>query len=118
MPYKDPERAKQYGKKHYLDNKLQYSGRTKQYRLILRDEINKFKEAAGCTDCKIMYPYYVLQFDHLDGHTKSATINNLIRSSTRAAVLAEIEKCEIVCANCHAARSFLQAGRRLDGELV
>lgn len=68
------------------------------------------QKARPCTDCGVQYPSYVMQFDHLEDHEKEAVISRL-RSSTASLerVIAEIAKCEVVCANCHAERTF---GRR------
>jgi NAD-dependent dihydropyrimidine dehydrogenase PreA subunit len=106
VPYKDPAKQKSAQRKFYENNKADYAGRSKNARLVLRDEINRIKEKLGCTDCRTEHPYYVLQFDHLEGSEKVAGIHELIRYSTRDAVIAEIAKCEVVCANCHATRTF------------
>lgn len=106
MPYKDPTKQKAAQRKHYDDNKTVFLERAKNQRIVLRDEINQLKEKLGCKDCGTPHPYYVLQFDHVEGSSKVAGINELIRSTTREAVLAEIAKCEVVCANCHATRTF------------
>jgi hypothetical protein len=58
-----------------------------------------------CADCGKQYPPYVMQFDHLDGSTKAFNLSQS-HGKPRAAVLEEIAKCEIVCANCHAARTY------------
>ena len=73
----------------------------------VKSAIREFKEASPCTDCKIFYPYYVMQYDHITDD-KIANIKE-IRSLPK--VLREIEKCELVCANCHATRTHT---RRLD----
>lgn len=58
-----------------------------------------------CADCGIKYPPYVMQFDHLDPQVKNFTIGS--GSSLRTErILEEISKCEVVCANCHAERTY------------
>lgn len=58
-----------------------------------------------CADCKQSFPHFVMDFDHARG-TK---VNNLSRMVNRALkwekVEAEIEKCDLVCSNCHRIRS-------------
>lgn len=68
-----------------------------------------------CADCGIQYPYYVMQFDHLDGDEKAFNIGQVGPTSGRPKLLAEIAKCEVVCANCHSERSYrrLQAREAL-----
>jgi hypothetical protein len=45
-----------------------------------------------------------MDFDHLDSNIKIDTIGNL-RSCSRKRILAEVAKCELVCANCHRTRT-------------
>jgi hypothetical protein len=47
-----------------------------------------------------------LEFDHLDGSNKSWNISDLLgRASSLDRVQREIDKCEVVCANCHRIRT-------------
>lgn len=67
--------------------------------------VNQIKEELGCVDCKINYPSYVLDFDHVSG-VKRANISVMVkRLIDFKEILAEIEKCEVVCANCHRIRT-------------
>ena len=68
-------------------------------------DIQYIKEANPCTDCKNYFPYYVMQFDHVRGR-KVMKVNRLVYVTGRKNVDAEIDKCELVCANCHAIRSY------------
>jgi hypothetical protein len=64
------------------------------------------KAGKPCTDCKRVYHPAAMQWDHLPGTEKVASIANLAKHGNREAVLAEIAKCELVCANCHAIRTW------------
>ena len=55
-----------------------------------------------CKDCGRSYPPYVMHFDHLKD--KSFEITRSI-GKKMSILLKEIDKCEIVCANCHAIRT-------------
>ena len=68
--------------------------------------IQKYKEAVGCVDCGQFFPHYVLEFDHLPGYEKLDSPGNLVRRYGWRTVKAEVEKCEVVCANCHKVRSY------------
>lgn len=68
-----------------------------------RAKFNALKDGP-CMDCGVSYPPYVMQWDHRDPSQKEFTIG----STTRVAwdkVLAEVAKCDLVCANCHAIRT-------------
>lgn len=59
-----------------------------------------------CVDCGIKYPYYVMDFDHVRGEKKFnlSIAGNLIPNIKK--VIEEIEKCDVVCSNCHRIRTF------------
>jgi len=81
-------------------------GAQKRYRNKKRSEVQDIKDKTPCFDCGIQYPYYVMQFDHLPEFEKKFNIAKQINSATRKQLFAEMEKCEVVCANCHAERSW------------
>ena len=63
------------------------------------------KLAQGCADCGYNINAYALQFDHINGDKKK-NVSDLIRSDYGwATILQEMNKCEVVCANCHAIRT-------------
>ncbi len=57
-----------------------------------------------CTDCDIKYPPYIMQFDHLISTEKRQDVSDMDGYSIEL-ILKEIQKCELVCANCHAERT-------------
>ena len=46
-----------------------------------------------------------MDFDHSDGSTKLKNIADCVDWSEKK-ILAEAEKCDVVCANCHRIRTF------------
>lgn len=108
MPYKDIADRRAASRRHYAANREAVIARAKDHnirnRLLLREFIRQAKDVP-CTDCSVRYPYYVMQFDHLNG--KTFTIGMLSNRSL-SAVEAEIAKCEVVCANCHAERTHVR----------
>lgn len=81
--------------------------RTKQQRFKINQVVSQYKEDAGCADCHGKYPYFVLQFDHKDPAQKTFNISRW-RDHTGDIdkIMQEIEKCDVVCANCHAFRTY------------
>lgn len=70
------------------------------------ESVRKAKDKP-CMDCNIKYGYWVMQFDHRPGTYKFMGINTLIRNSYPLdTILDEIAKCDVVCANCHAGRTY------------
>ena len=91
-------------RKHYQSNKEKYADRVRKKRYLVRSKVKEIKESNPCSDCKIQYPFYVMQFDHID--EKNFEISTGVTQHSLKKVLAEISLCEIVCANCHASRSY------------
>jgi hypothetical protein len=51
-----------------------------------------------------------MDFDHRDGSSKLGNIASLVKRWSWKRLLAEIEKCDIICANCHRIRTAQRAG--------
>src|SRR6266498_46480 len=68
------------------------------------------KDNKPCTDCKIVYPYYIMQWDHIGPKTWNKRYRAVVHMGlSREATLKELENCELVCANCHAKRTWERA---------
>lgn len=75
-------------------------------RISIRDVVAKLKEAVPCSDCGQHFPYYVMDFDHRHGKAKTQVVSALVaQGCALKTVMAEIAKCDIVCANCHRKRT-------------
>ena len=74
---------------------------------ILQRMVKDIKANTPCVDCGVLYPPYVMDFDHRDPSTKIDKVSRLASQTTsRERLLAEIEKCDLVCANCHRERTY------------
>ena len=74
------------------------------------DIINKAK-SKPCECCGKQYEWFNMQFDHVDSHAKAANISQL-KSAKVSRLLAEISKCNVICALCHRKKSLSE---QLDG---
>lgn len=65
----------------------------------------KASKAFPCTDCRVEYPSYVMDYDHRDPSTKNF---ELAQPGGRSLDLVkqEIAKCDLVCSNCHSIRTW------------
>ena len=88
---------------HYLNNKQAHLEKAYERRAYLRQLINEAK-SKPCADCGMTYPFYVMDFDHRED--KNFAISQAWRARSWSEVLAEIEKCDVVCANCHRERTY------------
>lgn len=77
-----------------------------KYRKQKQSLIDKLKDVK-CADCGNKFPPCAMDFDHISG-TKDTTIAGAVsRSWSKNRILKEVEKCEVVCANCHRIRTFI-----------
>lgn len=67
------------------------------------------KMGVPCADCGGTFPIYVMHWDHLPPFEKADDISSMVANRTREAVLEELKKCELVCANCHVLRTVARA---------
>jgi hypothetical protein len=91
-------------KKHYDNNKEYYLQKNRAAQLRKVKFIQELKSSTPCTDCGKRYPYWVMDFDHLDGSSKDFNVSKMSTYGW-ARIQQEIDKCEIVCSNCHRERT-------------
>jgi hypothetical protein len=63
-------------------------------------------KAQPCADCGGRFHPVAMQFDHRPGERKEFDLGFGVRRYSRKRLLIEIEKCDLVCANCHAVRTY------------
>lgn len=112
MPYKDINKKREQHKKYmrevwYPKNKSKHI----RYQTEIKKRINAFtvelKRKSKCFDCGFLGSKYpnVLDFDHIRGLKKFNVSEFKRHTNSLRRVQEEIEKCEIVCANCHRIRT-------------
>lgn len=67
------------------------------------------RKAVPCADCGQRFPAACMDFDHKNPADKTAAVSMLSGRRWRTTV-AEMDKCDVVCANCHRVRSAIQRG--------
>lgn len=80
--------------------------RQRDRRNKIRKYLQELKEITPCIDCGINYPYYVMDFDHRPEDGKDFNIASFSKHHTFEDVRKEVNKCDIVCANCHRGRTW------------
>lgn len=99
----------EYARQHYKRNKDRYAEVARKNKSRQKTEKQSFvygiKESNACADCNRFHPYYVMQFDHL--FDKENNVSALVSSNySLNAILSEIQKCDLVCTNCHKHRTY------------
>ena len=69
----------------------------------------EYLETHPCVDCGESDPC-TLDFDHVRGDKKFCVSKRVNTASKWETILAEIEKCEVRCANCHRRKTAKEQG--------
>lgn len=103
---------RQYNREYHDKHRDYFRAKRKAAALAKRRLINDLK-SKPCVDCDVKFSPWVMQFDHRDPSLKSFNLGNA-ESRTLAQIHAEAGKCDVVCANCHAERTYLRRPKRVD----
>jgi len=98
-------RGRQSGQRNSMCNRCLYVKYTRPETERKYQEIHEYQLSKGCVDCGYKKHSAALEFDHMPGTKKVFNIGEKIGSYSRDIIWAEIQKCEVVCANCHAIRT-------------
>ena len=96
------ECKKEYDKKWYRNNTRRrklLNERAKERRIRNNKFIREYKLLKGCEMCGYNKTYYALEFHHKDKNKEH--IISQMRTHSIETIKKEIEKCMVVCANCH-----------------
>lgn len=99
------------GRGYYHQNKerqLPLAKNRKQKYIKERKELLRRIKNKPCIDCGKIYPPWVMDFDHRDAKLKIGSVSYLTFRKLLAfdKIKQEIEKCDLVCANCHRQRTY------------
>lgn len=98
------EHYKKYGDKY----RMRAIKRNKILRENLRRKMLAYLKNKSCVKCGID-DIRVLEFDHIYPETKTLDIARAITNTVKwEAILKEIHKCQILCANCHKIKTAKQ----------
>lgn len=102
-----------YRHAHYLANKPDYIRRAiaqvRARRENNRREVLIYLNTHPCVDCGTTN-VLVLEFDHRDPDDKLAEVAKLMVNRRWPRVLAEIDKCDVRCVNCHRRKTAREFG--------
>jgi hypothetical protein len=117
MPYKDKEKQRAYQReaqrrykerhpekvkereKKRVRNREKQSETLRNHRQKKKEWLNSLK-GSTCSRCELEWPSFVLEFHHVDPSQKDFILAKCY-SRSKERILCEIEKCVVLCANCH-----------------
>lgn len=96
---------KKYYKLHYIKNKSKYKANAKRSKKKFQDEFRVYKRTLSCCICDENHPA-CLQFHHVNPEDKTYEVSFLLSNGNSGKIWKEIEKCVVMCANCHAKKHY------------
>lgn len=112
MPYKDPVKQREAIRKSVSKWKRNnpeaakaQSRRGSAARHTKRKALLAQIKDVPCMDCGQRFPPYVMDFDHRNPELKVDAVAKMACYASATALLEEIAKCDVVCANCHRIRT-------------
>lgn len=99
LQYQCIECQKKYRRDHYEKNRQKYIDKAALYKKNASFEFNLLKLTLKCKLCGESH-VSCLQFHHTDKNEKEFSICEMI-SMSKERMKIEIEKCVVLCANCH-----------------
>ena len=103
------ERQIDWYKRHRKAQVTRTNSRRAERRGYARRKIYELLKSSACVDCDEKHPA-CLEFDHVRGEKKMAVSSLVKHGYSWKSIQAEIEKCEIRCANCHRKRTTQDQG--------
>ncbi len=94
------ECIKEYDKERFQLNKEKRRIQRNERRSLIRKWFAEYKENLKCKECGFSHPAS-LDFHHRDLKTKTKNVSDMVRNHSIESIKKEIEKCDVLCANCH-----------------
>lgn len=99
MTNRDAQRKHQ--REHYARNAKRIIREVHERRGRIRDFVRGLKEGKSCQHCGFSNPL-ALDFHHRDASHKDLALAKVIEQGWgEERILAEVAKCDLLCANCH-----------------
>ena len=96
-----------YNVQHYASHRDAEIQRVKDRQRAAAELLNSLRRVP-CADCRRCFPPHMMDFDHRNPNTKSFTLGGKCQLKSEEAILREVAKCDVVCANCHRLRTQRQ----------
>lgn len=69
--------------------------------------IVNLRKSCGCQKCGEKR-LYLMEFHHINAEDKINNIAHMIKSASKETLIAELDKCLVLCANCHREFHYLE----------
>lgn len=101
----------EYIRKHYQDNKQYYKDKAKLKREFNLKWLREYKSDKKCIQCGFSHPA-ALDFHHRNPEDKDGQVCVMAsQGCSIERIQKEIDKCDILCANCHRILHYREQAR-------
>lgn len=106
MPYKDKEKqkecSKQWHKEHYNgEYRAARLKNAKDRRKVVKKDFSEYKATLSCSICG-ENDECCLDFHHIDPLKKDLPLSKALTNNwSMKRLMKEVDKCQVVCSNCH-----------------
>jgi hypothetical protein len=104
---------RQQKNRYYATHREEYNARKRVRTQLTRDSARQYVldylATHPCVECGESDPM-VLEFDHVHGDKHKAVSLMVLEGRTFKAIQVEIDKCQVLCANCHRRKTMKEKG--------
>jgi len=99
------DKMRQYRRDWYYRNKKHQIDSQLDVRRKKKEELIEWKKTQFCMDCNVSFNEHpeIAEFHHREPSKKLSSVSGAIHSG-KTYFNTEIEKCDLICANCHKIR--------------
>ncbi|MBU2576904.1 MAG: hypothetical protein KKF50_04220 [Nanoarchaeota archaeon] len=105
MPYKDPEKKRECRRKWYAKNKSSEKAHVQRRKGKIKLWFKKYKAFLKCSKCEENHPA-TIDFHHKIGKKENNISKMVADGYSIDRIKIELEKCNVLCANCHRKEHF------------
>lgn len=84
----------------YRKYSIRHKTYNRNYKISTKEWLIEYKKTLKCEICG-EDRHYVLDFHHRNPHEKDFNISKAYKNTNKETIMKEIEKCMVVCSNCH-----------------
>lgn len=101
MPFKNLEQRREYRREWYAKNKDSEKIHVKRRKSQIKKWFKNYKTNLTCSNCPEKH-ISTLEFHHKTNAKKEGHVGNMVNDGfSIKRILEEIDKCIVLCANCH-----------------
>lgn len=116
--FKSKEEKRKYEREWYkTTGKEKRKAANKRWREKQREEFKEFKSFLKCSRCPEDH-ISCLEFHHLNPNIKEIEIGKAVSIWSISRLKKEIEKCEVLCSNCHKKEHYNKRQAGVDGDTL